>query len=149
MAWRHAVDWVEKNVGLFDRFVSLPATSPLRNKFDVEKCIAGLDDETDCVVGITKSRRSPWFNMVSKTNKGYITRLIDNKRPIHRRQDVPITYDLTTVAYVTRPDFIKSASGIFDGQLKGIELPEERSLDIDTNLDFQIAEYLMSQVSGG
>ena len=53
---------------------------------------------------------------------------------------------MTTVAYVSRPDFIINSPGIFEGQVKGVEIPAERALDIDTELDFEIAEFLMDKV---
>ena len=38
---------------------------------------------------------------------------------------------------------IMSASKIWDGQVVGVEVPVERSLDIDTPLDFEIAKFLL------
>jgi CMP-N-acetylneuraminic acid synthetase len=48
------------------------------------------------------------------------------------------------VAYSARPDFILKASGIFDGKVKTVLVPSERAVDIDTELDFSFAEYLLS-----
>ena len=56
-------------------------------------------------------------------------------------------YDLTTVAYVSRPHFIMNSSSLFDGRVKGVEIPPERSIDIDTELDFEIAQFLLSKAS--
>jgi CMP-N-acetylneuraminic acid synthetase len=52
---------------------------------------------------------------------------------------------LTTVAYVTRPDFIRSNNAIWDGRVVGVEIPNERAIDIDTEFDFKIADYLMRE----
>jgi len=49
---------------------------------------------------------------------------------------------LTTVAYVSRPEFIINSDHIFDGRVKSVMIPEERSIDIDTELDFKIANFL-------
>ena len=43
-------------------------------------------------------------------------------------------------------EFIANFTGIFDGKVKGVEIPAERALDIDTELDFEIAELLMNKV---
>ncbi|MDA2932979.1 acylneuraminate cytidylyltransferase family protein [Acidobacteria bacterium AH-259-D05] len=144
-AWRHAVDWVKNEKGNFDVFVSLPATSPLRNIDDVEACLNRIDDETDMVVTITDTSRSPWFNMVRQTEDGYARLLIEGEERYARRQDVPQAFDMSTVAYVTRPDFIRKANGVFEGRVKAVKIPDERALDIDTELDFQIAEFLMEK----
>ena len=46
----------------------------------------------------------------------------------------------------TRPQFIKSARGVFEGKVKGVEIPAERALDIDSELDFVIAEFLIHRM---
>ena len=46
---------------------------------------------------------------------------------------------MTTVAYVSRPEFITNSTGIFEGKVKGVEIPSERAVDIDTDFDFEIA----------
>ena len=109
LAWLHAIKWLEARGMPFDCFVSLPATSPLRNKTDVIRCIDSLDEKTDIVVTMTNTSRSPYFNMANEKD-GYINLLMESKESYSRRQDVPVAYDMTTVAYVTRPDFIKNNS---------------------------------------
>lgn len=64
---------------------------------------------------------------------------------MHRRQDAPKVFDMTTVAYVVNTDFVMRASGIFEGKARGVFISPERSLDIDTELDFQIADILMQR----
>ena len=101
LAWQHAVKWIEDKFGAFDRFVSLPATSPLRSQDDVSRRLLALNDRVDMVVAISESARSPWLNMASRDEQGYLRMLNESKKGITRRQDCPLTYDLTTVAYVS------------------------------------------------
>ena len=68
---------------------------------------------------------------------------------IHRRQDAPQTYDLTTIAYAARPEFVMNHSHMFEGKVGLVEIPVERSLDIDTPLDFKIASFLVEQLKTG
>jgi N,N'-diacetyl-8-epilegionaminate cytidylyltransferase len=143
-SWQHAADWVENQYGDFDTFICLPATSPLRNRSDVERCMKLLNEDTDCVIGITESRVNPWFNMVQIGRGGYLEKIRTAEKPVFRRQDAPKSFDITTAAYVTRKKFILSNSGIFDGRVKGIEIPQRRALDIDTLVDFEYAEYLLA-----
>ncbi len=144
LAWKHAIDYLESKGECFDCFVSLPTTSPLRNKTDVEKCLNLLDEHTDIVVTMTNTSRSPYFNMVNKEN-GYVKLLEESENEYYRRQDVPKVYDMTTVAYVSSPDFIKNNNKIFDGRVKAVLIPKERSVDIDDNIDFKIAEGLIKE----
>jgi len=142
LAWRHAINWVKTEVGDFQRFVSLPATAPLRIPEDVIQCLNALDADTDVVITMTPAQRSPWFNMVKEDEFGELSRLIGDHK-ISRRQDAPVGYDLTTVAYVLRPNFILEKNRIWDGKVRGVLVPQERGIDIDTEVDFLIADFLM------
>jgi len=142
LAWQHALQWLEESAQLPDIFVSLPTTSPLRSVEDVERCIQTLDAETDMVVTATQSHRSPWFNMLKRDSSGNCRRILENPA-FTRRQDAPETLDMTTVAYVSRPDFIMERQGVFDGRVKAVEIPAQRAVDIDTALDFSWAEFLL------
>lgn len=142
-AWKHAVNYLIRENKTFDVFISLPATSPLRKKDDIEKCLKLFNDNIDVVVTIAESSRNPFFNMVKLDKKNSLKKVISNKN-YFRRQDAPIVYDLTTVAYVTRPIFIKNNNNIFQGSLKGVVIPKERAIDIDDELDFFIAESIMN-----
>ena len=64
---------------------------------------------------------------------------------IHRRQDAPQCFDMTTVAYVARTGFVLRSNSIWDGHVVGVEIPAERALDIDTPFDFAIAKFLMER----
>ena len=62
-----------------------------------------------------------------------------------RRQDAPKNYDITTVAYVSRPDYIMDAENLYDGRVKAVYVPRERAIDIDTELDFFIADAIYNR----
>ena len=149
LAWRHAINWVFDNYGKFERFVSLPATAPLRMPEDVQRCMRELTDGVNAVLTMTQAQRSPWFNMVKVIDHGYLNILLDSDEKIARRQDAPQAYDLTTVAYVLCPGFVMENESLWKGRVKGVEVPQERALDIDTEFDFKIAEYLMSERDEG
>ena len=144
-AWQHAIDWYQKNRGHFDFFISLPTTSPFRNLSDIESCLSLIinDSSADIVITVTESKRSPYFNMVKKENNNFVRIVIPRDKYIIRRQDVPETFDITTVAYVARPDFILNSKGIFDGNVRAVKIPAERAIDIDSLFDFEIAEALI------
>ena len=144
LAWRHAIEWVRECVGNFDRFISLPATAPMRLVKDVRTCLDALDDQTDAVVTMTPAQRSPWFNMVKSDDSRCLSILVEGGQKIIRRQDAPQAYDLSTLAYVMRPDFIMNHDNIWQGRVRGVLIPQDRAIDIDTEYDFKIAEFLMT-----
>ena len=143
LAWQHAIKVVEEKHGQFERFLSLPATAPLRNQQDVKRCLNSLDAETDVVITMTSASHSPWFNMVQQEPTGNVCLLVEGVYV--RRQDAPVGYDMATVAYVLRPEFILEKQRLWDGRVKGIEIPPERALDIDTPLDLEIARFLQTK----
>jgi N-acylneuraminate cytidylyltransferase len=80
--------------------------------------------------------------MVTKDGENSLSLVIDDGRQFARRQDTPEIFDLTTACYVGNPNFILEKGSIFEGRVVGVEIPSERAIDIDTLLDFQIAEFL-------
>lgn len=141
-AWQHAIQFVIEKTGQFDTFVSLPATSPFRNVEDVTECVRLLecDSDSSLVVSGKTSDRSPYFNMVTLDTEGYAHVVIPQTEVLLRRQDAPKVFDLTTVAYAARPQFILNSSNMWEGNVRMLEVPAERALDIDTHFDFFIAE---------
>jgi len=146
LAWQHAIQTLELNAPKIGIFVSIPTTSPLRIVEDIDNCIQLLkDSDADIVITATHAHRSPYYNMIFVDNDRDANLVIRPKGDIHHRQSAPRVYDMTTIAYAARPKFIMSSSSIFDGKVKAVIVPEERALDIDTELDFKFAEYLMGQ----
>jgi len=148
-AWKHAIKSFEKHYQeKIDIFVSLPPTSPLRSVDDVENCISELQGTAaDIVITVKEASRSPYFNMVRSDKQGF-SRLVnlapDGKHYI-RRQDVPVVYDMTTVAYISTPEFILNSDGVFSGKVRSVVIPDERAIDIDTLLDFNFARFLFAE----
>jgi CMP-N-acetylneuraminic acid synthetase len=143
MAWQHAIQYV-RALGLdFDIFLSLPATSPLRNEQDVANCLDALQADTDVVITVTPSARSPYFNMVSIDATG-LAHVVMATAEFERRQEVPPVYDITTVAYVARPDFILTHGRLFEGRVRTVTVPKERAVDIDDDYDYKLAQILFT-----
>lgn len=143
-AWRHAVSTLPG----VDRFVSLPATAPLRSPDDVIAAVRRYQEGAwDTVLAVTPAHRHPSFNMVHLHADGRAHLLMPAGPGIARRQDVPPAYDLTTVVYVTTPRYIMQANGLFDGRVGTIMVPRERAVDIDDEVDFAVAEALLRRAT--
>lgn len=149
LAWQHALRELGENGNPeVDVFVCVPPTSPLRAVHDIDVCVQALQEsDADIVITVKAAERSPYFNMVSLDESGHARLVIQPEGTLHRRQDAPVVYDVTTVVYAARPDFVLNAKSIFDGKVKAVVVPAERAIDIDTELDFQFAEFLLSKSS--
>lgn len=145
LVWRHALNYLKESDGIYpDALIVVPATAPLRAVEDLERCLDEYEKGgADMVITVTDSHRSPYFNMVKAHGDGTVGLVIPPEGSIIRRQDVPVVYDMTTVAYVARPEFVMTRNGTFEGRVRHVHIPAERALDIDTPLDFRIAECLM------
>ena len=145
LVWQHALDYLEKDSPQsLDGLVTLPATAPLRSYIDIENCLDEYErGDVDIVITVTEAHRSPYFNMVANDKNGYSSLIISGNN-IVRRQDVPVVYDMTTVAYVAKPEYVKNSNGIFDGRVRSVYVPINRAIDIDTELDFRVAESILA-----
>lgn len=146
-AWRHALEEMRKAEGVLpDPFISVPATSPLRLPKDIAACLARYaQGDADMVVAVTAAHRNPWFNMVSARDDGTVAPVNNPDGTVVRRQDAPAVFDMTTFAYVADPHHVLRSRGVFSGRVRAVEVPVERSIDIDTPFDFEIAEFLMNR----
>jgi len=131
-----------------DPFISVPATSPLRLPQDIDACIDEyLASGADVVLTVTPAHRSPWFNMVKRLSDNGFGLVNDDGKGgrIIRRQDAPEVFDVTTVAYAVRPAYILANDDLFSGRVSAAVVPVERTVDIDTLWDFQLAEFIMKK----
>ncbi|MBX3625485.1 MAG: acylneuraminate cytidylyltransferase family protein [Rhizobacter sp.] len=139
----HLCHWVESNDGTFDRLVDLDPTSPLRTLDDITTCLSLLDDETDAVITAFESEKNPYFNMVERKPDGSIGLVkSDAGGGVVARQLAPHVYSMNASIYVWHRHTL--TKGLWNGRLKLHEMPRERSIDIDSSLDFRIVEMLMT-----
>ncbi len=148
LAWRHALNYLKEESGLPDAMVSVPATAPLREVRDIERCLGEFAlGGADAVVTVGAAHRSPYFNMVKRNDDGTVELVIPPVGNVFRRQDAPPVFDMATVAYVARPEFVLTKNSLFEGRVRAVEIPVERTIDIDTLMDFRIAECLMKELN--
>ncbi|WP_374028790.1 cytidylyltransferase domain-containing protein [Bdellovibrio bacteriovorus] len=141
---RHCAEEAEKMSGIrFDTFVDLDCTSPLRDVQDIINAVEMLEaGGCDNVITGMPARRSPYFNLV-ELKDGFVELSKKLERPVVRRQDAPQCYDLNASIYVWNRESFFHSQSLFTGKTKIYVMPEERSLDIDTQFDFEIVTSLL------
>lgn len=147
LAWRHALNYLRETTGVLPEvMVSVPTTAPLRLALDIENCLDEYEKgDADIVITFTDAHRSPYFNMVKTKADGTVGLVNPPQSAIVRRQDAPVVYDMATVCYVANPEFVMTHNSTFEGRVKAVLVPTDRAIDIDTLLDFQIAESLLTR----
>ena len=146
LAWKHAINWVNERYGKFNEFISLPATSPLRSVKDVDAAVQKRTEVgADICIAVTLASHSPYFNMVKFKGNDFVELVNKPIDSIARRQDTPVIFNITTVVYVASVDFIMKNKSLFDGNVTTIEVPKDRSIDIDDIYDFNFAELILKR----
>ena len=145
-AIQHCVQEVENTIGkTFDIIVDLDVTSPLRSVNDIVE-VVHLLEESGCSNVITGcvARRSPYFNLVEMDENGVVQLAKKLEKPIFRRQDSPRCFDMNASIYAWKREALGKGNSVFLHDTRLWVMPEERSWDIDSLLDFQFVEFLMS-----
>jgi CMP-N-acetylneuraminic acid synthetase len=142
----HVINWLEDVDRYdFDILLLLHVTTPLRSIEDIDKSVSLLvEEQADNVISVTEARRNPYFNMVEEDSDGFV-RLV-KEGCFSTRQAAPKVYDMNASIYVWWKNVLKEGKKIFLKKTNAYVMPKERSIDIDDDLDFRIAEFLRTKV---
>ena len=146
-AIRHCLAAVEaRRDTAFDLLVDLDATAPLREPADIRGATALLERSgATSVITAAPARRSPYFNLIELDEDGQVRLCKPAAEAIGRRQDAPPCFDMNASIYVWRRDPFLADPRVFYPDTRLYVMPEERSHDIDSELDFAIVAFLMSR----
>ena len=144
---RHALQYSDdlEDAG-YDYLLLLDPTSPARELGDVADALEKLDatPDADGIVSVSQPDFNPiWHCVVEKD--GWMESLITDGAAYARRQDVPIVYRINGALYLWRSGFVRSeAESWRKGRLLIHEMPEYRSMSIDTEEEFERAERMVT-----
>ncbi|MDE7135952.1 MAG: acylneuraminate cytidylyltransferase family protein [Muribaculaceae bacterium] len=140
----HAMDWADNNAINYNCVVLLQPTSPLRTVEDIKGAMSKYSPSVDMVVTVKDASSNPYYNCFEINRKG-VLKISKGKGLYTRRQDAPPAYEYNGAVYVINPQSIRNMPmGSFPRKIPSI-MPQERSVDIDSNLDLAIASILMQQ----
>ncbi len=141
----HLVEDYEAKTGLtVDYLVDLDVTVPLRKPEHIEGAIKMmLDNNTDVVITGYEPERNPYFNMMELSDGKYATMVKKTDKPIVRRQDAPVVFSLTPAVYVVRKEALYQFKHWSEARCMIYEIPRQNAVDIDTEFDFKLVEFLM------
>ncbi len=148
LAWRHLIQTLAAEPGAPEMAVmcSVPCTAPLGRPETVDACISTLlASDAEVVITVREAARNPYFGMVNLDEQGYARKFLTLETPLFRRQDAPKVYDIVPVAYAVRPAYVLEHTTLFEGKVKAVVIPPEETVDIDTELDFEFAEFLLGR----
>lgn len=135
-----------KDLGVeFDTVALLQPTSPLRTSYDIIEGYKAMEEKAaNFVVGVCEMDHSPlWANTLSEDHS--MENFISPEVVKMPRQSIPTYYRINGALYIVRVDHLMKSSDIYADRSFASVMRKENSVDIDDQMDFTIAEVLMSK----
>lgn len=125
-----------------NEFLVLLPTSPLRNYMDIDQAIKIFKKKNaDSVISVTETEYPPqWIKRISE--KGVLEDYFQGMNNLNR-QEYEKTYIPNGAIYIFKYNVLKKEYNYYTDKTYPYIMPNIRSIDIDTPLDFMIAEYLI------
>ena len=143
-AIRHCCVSVERTSGLFDYVADLDCTVPYRLTSDITGAFDLIEGRNvSSLITGTAARKIPYFNMVELTSDGFVRISKSVQPPLIRRQDAPKCFDMNASIHIWQRSTLFSSDDRLHQDTILFEMPFERSIDIDTELEFELNEFLM------
>jgi len=140
---KHTITYLKKSKNFLpDVIVILQPTSPLRRVIDIDNAIKKfLRLDCDSVISMTQVDSLPYW--MFKLTGDIAKPIIKNPKKVHRRQVDQNFYHVNGAVYVTNTNMIMKYNTVFGKKIKAYIMPKERSVDLDTMVDFKLAEILI------
>ena len=131
----------------YDCLVLLQVTSPLRTAEDIDSCISKcIREKVGACVTVSLADKNPFY-FRTLDSEGRLQPLIGNAYHIGRRQDLPDVYMINGAVFASQTAFFVEKRTFFTPETVGHVMPQERSVDIDSEKDLAVMEYLVSKQS--
>ncbi len=145
-----AMNWADSRGIDYDCVVLLQPTSPFRTVADIKACLEAYAEcrpDIDMAVTVTSSAANPYYDCFETDDAGYL-QVCKGPGTFTRRQDAPRVWQFNGAVYVFNPQSIRNTPIGSMRRRVAVEMPRERSLDLDTPLDWTIAEAIMNNEDG-
>lgn len=142
----YVLNRLARNDEHYDLVMMLPPTSPLRNRDDVDDAIRTLFriKGASALISVSESEHQPfWMNTLpyDMSMKSFLDARVKDKN----RQELPKYYRLNGAIYAAFTDYFLKEKGFFGKRTFAYLMPKERSVDIDSVLDFYLAEAIIKK----
>lgn len=143
----HMLKYLEENEGYIpDYVVLLQCTSPLRTSKHIDEAYEKLINSSfDSIISVAEVESNPYWSNIFKGEK--LEYFIEDGKKITRRQDLPEVYRMNGAIYLAKLNVLKNENTFECENLTGYIMDEYASVDIDTEMDFKIAEVILKEFS--
>ena len=139
----HCLDFYEQKGVFYDYILLLQPTSPFREKKHLEDILMENNEDCDMIVSVKETDSNPYYVLLEENEEGYLKKLM--KGEFTRRQDCPKVYEYNGSIYLIRVSSLKEKLISSFKKIKKYEMHSKYSLDIDSEIDFDFAEFIMNK----
>jgi CMP-N,N'-diacetyllegionaminic acid synthase len=141
----HMLNYLEKTEGYVSDYVLLlQCTSPLRNHSHINEAIDKLlNSDYDSIVSVCEAEVNPYWANIFEGDK--LKYFIEEGRKITRRQELPNVYRMNGAIYLIKTEVLKKQKTFEPEEVMGYIMDSYSSVDIDTEMDFKIAEAIIKE----
>ncbi len=138
---KHAVEFYENAGKKFTRICLLQPTSPLRNSKHIQECFELWEDDVEMIVSVKESKKAAI--LCHEKEDGFLTFTLNKEAK--RRQDLPEYYEYNGAIYLLNINSFKEKPVSEFSKIKKYVMSAEDSVDIDDELDFKLAEFILKK----
>lgn len=139
----HSLDHVECNGYFPDVMILLQPTSPFRTSHHIREALANYNATLDMVVSVKETSSNPYYSLFEEDVNGFLQK--SKKGNFTRRQDCPKVWEYTGAIYIINVESLKKSPLHRFTKIKKYEMDAVSSHDIDTLLDWKLAEILANE----
>lgn len=146
----HALDWLGAKGEFFETLMILLPTSPFCKVADIEGAVRTyIDQGVDFLMSVSQESHSPLYSLILKDGK--LSPLHPewlNRTGAKEYREVPKIVRCNGAVTIVNVDAFRRERNYYGYPLAAYEMPAERGVDIDTELDFKFAEFLADRIAG-
>lgn len=144
---KHAVEFIENQDQIkLDWVFLLQPTAPLRNAEDIEAAInLAVNGSSDSVISVVQVFAVHPILMKKIEGNRLLPFCIEEKEGTRRQDYKPDAFMRNGAIYLSKRDVIMEHSSIWGQEICPYVMPEERSLNIDSEFDLKMVELVLAE----
>lgn len=148
---KHAVQFIEDQDGIILAWVLLlQPTAPLRALEDIEASLkVAYQNDADSVISVVQVFAEHPILMKRIEDNRLLPYCVEEQEGTRRQDYQPPAYMRNGAIYLTRRDVLMKKNSIWGQVIRPYEMPPERSVNIDSELDLKLVELIMQQRNEG
>lgn len=139
----HAINFYEEKNIYFDDMILLQPTSPLRDSHDIEEAYTIFNNGGfDSLISCYEEEQVNELMSYHKIGDEAKALNVNHNKGI-RRQEIESIYVRNGALYIASVSYLKAEHLVFGGKIGMYVMPKERSVNIDSFYDLELADWML------